>query len=625
MTIHHTDAVRCAEAIVDAVGRDIVLAIPVGAGKPNLLANALYGLALADRRIKLGIFTGLSLVRPRYKSTLEQRFVAPLLDRLFSSWPDLAYAEAMRDGGLPPNVTLNEFFLQAGQWLANPQMQQSYASLNYSHVAAHLQRIGVIVFAQLVAPDPGGRRDRLSLSANTDVTLDMAGYVAARRASGAPIAIVGELNANLPYMPGAAEVDAAQFDLLFDPPAPHFALFAPPKEPVALADYAMALHTSTLVKDGGTLQIGIGSFADAVTHALILRHTRNAEYRRLLADLGEPLHPQAELEPFTQGLYGSSEMLVDGFLALRRAGILKRRVPATTEPGETRRAIVHAGFFLGSKGFYQELREMPRADLEEIVMSPISFTNTMHGDTAAKAAQRPHARFVNTGMMATLLGAVSSDGLDDGRVVSGIGGQADFVLMGHDLPGARSILSIRASRAGGGGRRSSNIVWSYGNCSIPRQLRDIIVTEYGIADIRGAPDGVCVEAMLRVSDSAFQPGLQAAAERATKLRRGYQLPASARDNRPEKITAALSPWRAKGLLPMFPLGTEMTETEQALIPSLAILKRAGPLDFARLLARGWSGEASAEQTAALARLQLAEATGWRDRLLRALMLGAMRR
>src|SRR5262249_34071656 len=160
-------------------------------------------------------------------------------------------------------------------------------------------------------------------------------------------------------------------------------LFAPPREPVTLTDYAMALHAATLVKDGGTLQIGIGSFADALTHALILRHTRNAEFRSLVGSLGTPRHPEAELGPFHQGLYGCSEMLVDGFLALRRAGILRRKV---TMPGvegnggaRGREAILHAGFFLGPRDFYAELRAMPRAELEEIAMTAISFTNTLHG------------------------------------------------------------------------------------------------------------------------------------------------------------------------------------------------------------------------------------------------------
>ena len=74
--------------------------------------------------------------------------------------------------------------------------------------------------------------------------------------------------------------------------------------------------------------VGIGTFADALAHALILRHTRNADFRALVARLGTQLLPEAELDPFDQGLYGCSEMLVDGFLALRRAGVLRRKVPA---------------------------------------------------------------------------------------------------------------------------------------------------------------------------------------------------------------------------------------------------------------------------------------------------------
>jgi hypothetical protein len=67
-----SDPVRCAEAIVDRVGRDIVLAIPIGVGKPVALVNALYRLVEADRRLRLRIFTGLSLVRPAYRPSLRR-------------------------------------------------------------------------------------------------------------------------------------------------------------------------------------------------------------------------------------------------------------------------------------------------------------------------------------------------------------------------------------------------------------------------------------------------------------------------------------------------------------------------------------------------------------------------
>jgi acyl-CoA hydrolase len=619
-SLHSSDPVRCAEAIVDRVGHDLALAMPIGIGKPVTLVNALYRLVEADRRLRLRIFTGLTLVRPSYRTDLERRFVAPLLDRLFGTYPDLTYAKALRSGTLPPNIEVTEFFLQAGAWLGNAQVQQRYTSLNYSEVAHNLARLGTNTFAQLVAPDPQGS-GRVSFSSNTDVTLDMLPYMASRRRAGAPLALAVEINANLPYMPGAAEVDAAQCDIVLETDRPHHELFAPPKEPVSLADYAMALNAAALIKDGGTLQIGIGSFSDALAHALVLRHTRNAEFRALVARLGVSLPADADLAPFSTGLYGSTEMLVDGFLALMRAGILRR--PVTDEDG--REVVLHAGFFVGNQAFYRELREMPRAMLDRIAMTGIAFTNTLAGNAELKRAQRVDARFVNTAMVVTLLGAVSSDQLEDGRVVSGAGGQHDLVAMAHALDGARSIIGVRSVRRSNR-RTRSNIVWRYANATVPRQLRDIVVTEYGIADLRGRSDRDTVAAMLGVADSAFQAALTGEAQRAGKLEARYRLPERARANRPERIEAALAPARREGLLPDFPLGTEMTETEQALAPRLSSLKSAGYGELIGTLLAGLRrGTAGTLERAALERLSLVAPQGARERILRSIVLGALRR
>ena len=137
-------------------------------------------------------------------------------------------------------------------------------------------------------------------------------------------------------------------------------------------------------------------------------------------------------------------------------------------------------------------------------MRGISFVNELYGhEWELKVAQRRHARFVNTTMMVTGLGAAVSDALEDGRVVSGVGGQYNFVAMAHALPEARSILCVRATRESRG-EVTSSIPWSYGHTTIPRHLRDIVVTEYGIADLRGRTDREVVEALLGVMDSRFQ-------------------------------------------------------------------------------------------------------------------------
>src|SRR5215468_11583340 len=98
-SVAFSDADRCAQAIVDRVGYDLRLAVPMSIGKPILILDALYRLAEADRRVQLTIFTGLTLTLPRPRSSLERRFVEPLVNRLFSGCVEPLYAAAVRQGG----------------------------------------------------------------------------------------------------------------------------------------------------------------------------------------------------------------------------------------------------------------------------------------------------------------------------------------------------------------------------------------------------------------------------------------------------------------------------------------------------------------------------------------------
>ena len=343
------------------------------------------------------------------------------------------------------------------------------------------------------------------------------------------------------------------------------------------------------------------------------------------------MHHQLRCErgqDFLHGLQMNRILLVGihGFLALKQAGVLKRRVQNFDAFGKpmASQSLMHAGFFFGHRGLNEALKAMPRAEIDEITMTGISFPNTLLGTEAQKRAQRPFSRFVNSGLIATLLGAVSSDQLADGRVVSGVGGQHDFAVMAQQLDDARSIIAIRATRAIAG-RVTSNVVWTYANTTLPRNLRDVVVTEYGIADLRGANDRDCVIAMLQIADSTFQSKLAAEAMRAGKLPRAFRLDARFAANRPARLDAALSPHRARGLLPVFPFGTDMNEIEQRLIDPLEHLRSAGPWQYAALLAAGIApGKLSSSEAAALARLQLAHPQTLAERLQGALVLGAIR-
>jgi acyl-CoA hydrolase len=299
-------------------------------------------------------------------------------------------------------------------------------------------------------------------------------------------------------------------------------------------------------------------------------------------------------------------------LDLYRAGILKREVDG---------AVLHAGFFLGSRAFNRALRDMPAAELKKFQMTSISYVNELYHDEDAKRRARVKARFLNDAMMATLLGDVISDGLDDGRIVSGVGGQYNFIAQGFALEGARSAILLHATRDTKG-KTQSNVLWRYAHTTIPRHLRDIIITEYGIADIRGKTDREVIAAMLAIADSRFQDDLLRQAKDAGKIERSFTVPASARDNTPERIERLLRPAANAGLLPQFPFSTDFTDVEQRLIPALEKLKSASPRRLAALLVHGLGARAANEKDC-LDRLGLTKPKRLSDRLYAALVRGAL--
>lgn len=609
-----SDADALAEDIIRDIGPNLVVGLPLGLGKANHVVNALYARACADPYIKLTLLSALTLEKPRPKSLIERRFITPVIDRLFGGYPDLAYADALRSGRLPPNISVVEFFFLAGRWLHVPPAQQNYISANYTHAASYLLARGMNVVTQLVAKRVVDGVPRYSLSCNTDTTLDV---LRERRAGRASFKLIAQVNSELPFMPGEGDLAADEFSAVLDSPATDFPLFAPPSEPISNTKYAIGLNAASLVRDGGTLQIGIGQIGDALAQGLIIRHRDGAAFNGILARL-TPTRPIVARESgaFDTGLYGVSEMLTEAFIGLLEGGILKRAVDGV---------VLHGAFFLGPKSFYRTLREMPPDEIARIQMMPVSFTNELYGEEATKRRARVGARFINNTMMATLLGAAVSDGLEDGQVVSGVGGQYNFVAQAFALTDARAVLTLEATRPGR--KLQSNILWRYGHQTIPRHLRDVFVTEYGVADVRGQSDADVIAAMLAIADSRFQDELMRIAKDAGKLPRNHEIPAVHRENVPERIARALGPAREAGLLPSFPFGSDFTDVEQRLIPALQVLQAAqrSPVELAGLLWQGLTRTPDAADEEALARLGLDRPKTWPERGYRALVRAALAR
>src|ERR1700726_4586383 len=298
-----TDPEAIAEDIIRDVGTDLVVGLPLGLGKANHIVNALYPRASADRTINLPLFSALTLEKPKPEILLDRRFIAPVIDRLFGSYPDLAYADALHANALPPNIRVIEFFFLAGRWVNVPVAQQHYISANYTHAPSYLLARGLNVVTQLVAKRVVDGVARYSLSCNTDTTLDI---LRARAEGRASFKLVGQVNSELPFMPGAGDLPAEEFSAVLDSPKTEFPLFAPPSEPITDTKYAIGLHAAGLVRDGGTLQIGIGQAGDALAQGLILRHRDPAQFEATVKRLAPASQP-FETAPFEKGLYGVSE------------------------------------------------------------------------------------------------------------------------------------------------------------------------------------------------------------------------------------------------------------------------------------------------------------------------------
>jgi acyl-CoA hydrolase len=709
------DVGHCVDAVLRRVGPHVVLALPLGIGKPNPLANEFYRRARRERDLDLTILTALSLLKPVARSPLEARLLDPLVARVFGSYLEPDYARDLRADRLPANVRVVEFFLAPGAFLHSGHAQRNYLSANYTHVARDALARGVNVIAHLLARRVVNGQVQLSLGSNTDVSVDLLPLVAEARRAGRDIVVVGESHAQMPFMTGHARVDPEQFDFLIDDPRYDYDLFAPPHSAIGTVEHAIGLHVSGLVRDGGTLQVGIGELGGVVVYALLLRHQQNAAWRAAraalaAADAAALTDEVGGEEPFATGLFASSEMFVDYLLELYRAGVLRRQVYdclalerllaageiserfdehilerlAAAGAGPRLRApefltlqqygvfldavqfeggrvrlpggewiaadladaasrarlapflgrglrngeVLHAGFFLGPRGFYAALRDLPESDRARFGMRGVGFVNQLYGaDQELRILQRRAARFVNTTMMVTLLGAAVSDTLESGRVVSGVGGQYNFVAMAHALPGARSILCLRATRTQRG-RTTSNIVWSYGNETIPRHLRDIVVTEYGVADLRGRTDEECIAALLQVADSRFQDELLASARAAGKIHTDYRIPEAFRTNVPERLERGLAPHRARGCFSEFPFGTDLTAEEIALARALRWLDaRTGSLPgrLKTVLEAVLLGTPRAAQTGALRRMGLERPRGLSPRLERRLIAFALER
>lgn len=606
--------------VMSLVPGDLKIALPLGLGKPNQLANKIYNhFKLKNPQRRLEIYTALSLDLPHPKTSLEKKLLNPFLDRHFGKdYPRLAYVQDLLKSNVPANISLHEFYFMAGQYLSAPLAQQNYISLNYTHAAKALLDRGLEVIIQLVAQREINGKKSYSLSCNPDMTLDV---VELGRAKNKKIHVIGVVHPDLPFLGGDAEVSGDFFTAMVDSPEVRHQLFALPRGAVDEVDHMIGFLASQMVEDGGTLQIGIGSLSDALVHAMLLRQKENSMYLKLCDQFWQnqpkPEGLTLQREIFDQGLYATSEMVMDGFMHLRQAGILKRFI---FDEDEQKKRYLHGAFFLGSKNLYAWLRNLSGEDYSGLSMTRVSKVNDLYDPhELALRRQRKKARFFNTCMQVHLLGGVVSDTLLNGSVISGVGGQYNFVAMSQELVDAHSILMLRSTRTKGG-QKHSNIISENGELTISRHLRDIVITEYGIASLKGKTDAEVITTLIEISDSQFQDELVSWGKKNKKISDQYQVPEYARKNNPEKIKNFIS--NQQNLFSSTPFGSDFDPTEFKLIQALSGLKEKSKWELVKTVISGFLTSTAHFKTE-LQRLDLIHAKSLSDFVARWVVLGVL--
>jgi 4-hydroxybutyrate CoA-transferase len=278
--------------------------------------------------------------------------------------------------------------------------------------------------------------------------------------------VVAELDASMPFTLGQSLVDAGSIDYLIEDGVQPVYDFEPPDfDDLPVAERRIGeLITTHFIQDGVTLQVGIGKIPDAVVGVI-----RDAG----LKDLGI----QTEL-------YG------DGLMILQKARIVTNRKKKANMGYST------TGLIMGSRDLYDYVHMR-----SGVQMRPSSYTNAAE----TIRANQPFIS-INTAIGVDLFGNVWADFIDPRRYYSGVGGQPDFIRAINNTAIGTPIIAIKSLTKKG----DSKIVrMSPPGISLTASAYDgvVLVTEYGIADLRGLTIGNKALAIASIAHPKFRDTL----------------------------------------------------------------------------------------------------------------------
>ena len=307
----------------------------------------------------------------------------------------------------------------------------STVAASYSQYVSLLKSGGSqAIDVAVVQVSPPGPEGRFSLGVGAGVSLELLRT--------APL-VIAEVNPQMPYTFGAGEVERTEIDLLIDVDHPLVELVVP--EPNEIAKIIGA-NAAGEIGDEAVLQFGIGAIPESILGALTERR-----------DLG---------------LHGG--MVGDTVIDLVDSGAL------TWAAKNVDRGLMVVTGVLGTQRSFEWAHRNP-----QIYTVPSSYS---HGAAALPRIENFVA--INSALAVAADGSVNAETIGD-RVVSGPGGQPDFALGASISPSGRSIIALPATAVGGTRSRLVPQLPADAAVTVPRYLIDTVVTEHGVARLRGVP------------------------------------------------------------------------------------------------------------------------------------------
>ena len=281
-------------------------------------------------------------------------------------------------------------------------------------------------------------------------------------------AVVLEVNPNVPFANGNCHVHISQVSALVESEEPVLEVGLPAIGPV---QEAIGQYVADMIPDGATLQIGYGGIPDAVV--MQLTHKR---------DLG--VH---------------TEMIGDGIMTLVESGAV------TNRRKNVNRGKMLATFALGSSKLYRFMDRNPALE-----MHPVDITNDPY-----LAGRNDQLVSINASMQVDLIGQCGSESLGH-TPYSGTGGQADFVRAANRSRDGKSFIVLPSTAKENSITRIVPTLAPGTHVTTSKNDVNYVVTEHGVAQLRGKTAKQRAEALIAIAHPDFRPELRQAA-RAMKL------------------------------------------------------------------------------------------------------------